>query len=69
VLRLPFTIGVVTTLLFFRGWVRRERGTVIRAGSFPYSGNNNTWDFKNGLARFSEFLIVDSDSAGNDANH
>lgn len=35
VLRLPFTIGVVITLL--RGWLRTERGTVIRAGNFPCS--------------------------------
>lgn len=35
VLRLPFTIGVVTTLLLFSGWLRTERGTVIRAGNFP----------------------------------
>lgn len=35
VLRLPFTIGVVTTLLLFSGWFRTERGTVIRAGNFP----------------------------------
>ena len=37
VLRLPLTIGVVTTLLLFSGWLRTERGTVIRAGSFPYN--------------------------------
>lgn len=36
VLRLPFSIGVVTTLLLFRGWLRTERGTVILAGNFPY---------------------------------
>lgn len=36
VLRLPFTSGVVTTLLLFSGWLRTESGTVIRAGSFPY---------------------------------
>lgn len=36
-LRLPFTIGVVTTLLLFSGWLSTERGTVIRAGNFPYS--------------------------------
>lgn len=35
VLMLPFTKGVVTTLLLFRGWLRTDRGTVIRAGSFP----------------------------------
>lgn len=35
VLRLPFTMGVVTTLLLFSGWLRTERGTVIRAGNFP----------------------------------
>lgn len=35
VFRLPFTIGVVTTLLLFRGWLRTESGTVIRAGNFP----------------------------------
>lgn len=36
-LRLPFTIGVVTTLLLFSGWLRTERGTVMRAGNFPCS--------------------------------
>lgn len=35
VLMLPFTKGVVTTLLLFSGWLRTESGTVIRAGSFP----------------------------------
>lgn len=35
VFRLPLTIGVVTTLLLFSGWLRTERGTVIRAGNFP----------------------------------
>lgn len=33
--RLPFTIGVVTTLLLFSGWLRTESGTVIRAGNLP----------------------------------
>lgn len=37
VFRLPFTIGVVTTLLVFSGWFRTEMGTVILAGNFPYS--------------------------------
>lgn len=35
VLMLPFTKGVVTTLLLFSGWLRTESGTVIRVGSFP----------------------------------
>lgn len=35
VLMLPFTKGVVTTLLLFSGWLRTDSGTVIRAGSFP----------------------------------
>lgn len=35
VLMFPFSKGVVTTLLFFSGWLRTDRGTVIRAGSFP----------------------------------
>lgn len=34
-LMLPFTKGVVTTLLLFSGWLRTDSGTVIRAGSFP----------------------------------
>lgn len=34
VFRFPLTIGVVTTLLLFRGWLRTEC-TVIRVGSFP----------------------------------
>lgn len=33
---LPLTMGVVTTLLLFSGWLRTDRGTVIRAGNFPY---------------------------------
>lgn len=28
---------MVTTLLLFSGWLRTERGTVIRAGSFPWN--------------------------------
>lgn len=32
---LPLTMGVVTTLLLFNGWLRTERGTVIRAGNLP----------------------------------
>lgn len=35
VLMLPLTMGVVTTLLLFSGWLRTERGTVIRAGNLP----------------------------------
>lgn len=35
VLMLPLSMGVVTTLLFFKGWLRTERGTVILVGSFP----------------------------------
>lgn len=35
VLMLPFTKGVVTTLLLLSGWLRTDSGTVIRAGSFP----------------------------------
>lgn len=35
VFRLPFTIGVVTTLLLFSGWLRTEIGTVIRPDIFP----------------------------------
>lgn len=41
VFRLPLTIGVVTTLLLFSGWLRTDRGTVIRAGSFPYCGHTD----------------------------
>lgn len=40
VLRLPFTKGVVTTLLLFSGWLRTERGTVIRAGNLPCNNVN-----------------------------
>lgn len=33
--RLPLMMGAVTTLLPFMGWLMTDRGTVIRAGSFP----------------------------------
>lgn len=35
VLMFPLRMGVVTTLLFFKGWLRTERGTVILVGSLP----------------------------------
>lgn len=41
-LMLPFTKGVVTTLLLFSGWLRTESGTVIRAGSFPCNYRSQT---------------------------
>lgn len=31
-------MGVVTTLLVFSGWLRTDRGTVIRVGSLPCDG-------------------------------
>lgn len=40
VLMFPFSMGVVIPLLLLSGWLRRDRGTGIRAGSFPW-GNKD----------------------------